>query len=99
MPSLNARVDKEQHERFHKLAERLGTDLSSLIIQSLELISQQVESDGWESRRIWVEGNRVVMIGEQPPSGIRGMSAHASYIIVAPSLLWSHLEREVEKPG
>ena len=97
--SVNARVTDTEHSQFHQAADKLRVDLSRIIKASLNVVSGRILSEGWSARRIWLDDGQIVMLGEQPPTGLRGLPANLpSFVVIAPDTLWKHLERLIEKP-
>lgn len=97
--NVSARVTTDEHQEYHKAASRLRVDLSRIIKVALNTISGKILAEGWSARRIWLEEGQIVMIGEQPPSSIRGLPASLpNFVVIAPDKLWRHLERIIPRP-
>ena len=88
-----ARVVPDDKKRFTKAAERLRVSVSDMIVSAMRVVSGEVLGSNWECRRIHVSGDRILAIGEEPPTMNSGIPIPVtSCKIVAPLAMWKALE-------
>lgn len=89
---ISARCTPDQKERYELAQERLGfRNLSELLLDSLDCLSDAVHEDGWECRLIHLEGDRIVAMGDVLDAGM--LSPTTAFPIVAPASFWRRVER------
>lgn len=90
---LSVRCSPEAKARYLVAAERLGVDLSTMALSTLDAITGSVVDEGWECRVVWLDGDRIVGVGAGVPMEAGLPVPALSFELVAPGSFWSYLEQ------
>ncbi len=89
---LSIRATAEQKHRWGAAAARFGMTLSEFSTTILDAVSGEAETEGWECRKIHLEGDRIVGVGDVAPvaSGLPTMALVVP--VIAPQRFFAALE-------
>jgi hypothetical protein len=89
--TLSVACDSEEKAAWRALAARLGypgDDFSEFVRTILNAAVSRYDREGWESRLLYLSGDRVVLTASDLPDVV-------AFPVVGPGHFWRHLERTV----
>jgi hypothetical protein len=93
-------MDPQQKAAVVSAADRLKVTISDLVQGAMRIVSGEICESGWECRRVYLEGDRILAIGEEIPVFDGGIPIPAvTCKIVAPAIFWKTLEASLRDPS
>lgn len=94
---VSARCSGTQHEHYGKTAERLGVDVSRLLLTTMDVVTERVEQGDWSSFRVYLDELEIVGVGEVPPMTEGGQVLEGLTVVdlIAPAWLQRQLARQL----
>lgn len=88
---INARCEEDQKQRYIELSKKFGYEnFSEFLIALLDSMADRYHTEDWESRLVYMVGNRVVAASSDKMAG--APIPTAAFPVVAPAHFWNHLD-------